>query len=70
MFSVNKKFLISPEMAKYIRDSTNKSIEKHLDKYKINSQSNINDVHNLIGLLPFVSFISFLAGYNLYLLAK
>lgn len=64
MFSSKKHFLISPEMSKYIRDSTNKSLEKYLN---VNAENLKDQPHNCIVLLPFVSFISFLAGYNLNL---
>lgn len=70
MFSSNKRFLISPEMSKYIKDSTNKSLEKYINKYKINTTL-VKDISpNYIALLPFVSFISFLAGYNLNMFLK
>ena len=67
MFRSNKPFLISPEILKYIKDSTNKSLEKCLNKYKINTLFPKDSLPNYNALLPFVSFISFLAGYNLNL---
>jgi len=67
MFYSKKHFLISPEMSKYIRDSTNKSLEKYLNKYNINAKILKDKPINCVVLLPFVSFISFLAGYNLNL---
>ena len=64
MFSTKKHFSISPEMPKYIRDSTNKSLEKYLNKYNVNAQMLKDKPPTCIILLPFVSLISFLAGYN------
>jgi hypothetical protein len=56
---------ISPEMLKYIRDTTNKSIEKYKRPF---SYINVGeDKPNLYSLLPFVSFVSFLAGYNFHI---
>lgn len=64
MFRSKKTFLITPEMSKYIKDSTNKSIKNYFNKYKINALL-VKDISpNYIALLPFVSLISFLAGYN------
>ena len=93
MLCSEKQFLINPKMLKYITESTNKSVENHINKYNINSQilKYIEDptnksVENRINkyninaqilkdkppkcfiLLPFVSLISFLAGYNFNLL--
>lgn len=70
MFRSNRSFLISPEMSNYIKDSTNKSLEKYLNKYNINTLFPKDEPPNCIVLLPFVSFISFLAGYNLNLFCK
>ena len=59
-------FTISPKMLKYIRESTNKSIEKYLDKNYINTKS-IEKKHNsstFYSSWQLVSFISFLAGYS------
>jgi hypothetical protein len=64
MFRSKKTFLITPEMSKYIKDSTNKSIKNYFNKYKINALL-VKDISpNYIALLPIVSLISFLAGYN------
>jgi hypothetical protein len=61
--------MISPEMLKYIRDATNKSIEKHFKKPEFVREKNntialLKDVEPYFFILPFVSLISFLAGYN------
>lgn len=61
---LNKRLLISAEMLKYIRDSTNKSLEKYLNKYNINALELNNRTPNCIILMPIVSLVSFLAGYN------
>lgn len=66
MLNYNKRFSISPEMSKYIRDSTNKSLEKYLNKYNINVLALKDSKPNCIVLLPFVSLISFLVGYNFH----
>jgi hypothetical protein len=70
MFSLKRYPMLSPEMSKYIRESTNKSIEN----YKINPYSLVlfekNDPPKFFALLPFVSFISFLAGYKFCKLTK
>lgn len=57
---------INPEMLKHIRESTNKSIER----YKRSVIFDKKEPPSLYALLPFVSFISFLAGYNLNKLLK
>jgi hypothetical protein len=64
MLNYNKRLSISSEMLKYIRESTNKSLEKYLTKYNINALELKDRTPNCIILLPFVSLISFLAGYN------
>lgn len=66
MFNLNCKNLINPEMSKYIKeqlirkyDSNRNSYNSYLVKYDYTKQS-----PNMYILLPFVSLISFLAGYN------
>jgi len=68
MFSIQR---INPDMVKYIKDTTNKSMEKY-KKYKNNilTTSDTNDTHNYLSLLPFVSLFSFLVGYKLGKLTK
>jgi len=76
MFNIylkNKPF-INPDMLKYIRESTNKSIEKYLIKkndennintlIKVNDNNNDDIVPNIYFLVSFVSLVSFLAGYK------
>jgi hypothetical protein len=62
------KYNIDSQIIKYIEETTNKSVENHINKYKINAQMLKDKPPNCIMLLPFVSLISFLAGYNLNLL--
>ena len=60
MFGLKRRFLISPEMSKCLKESTNKYISTHLKpniKY-------MEDKHMMHLLLPFVSLVSFLFGYN------
>jgi hypothetical protein len=68
MFRFSNYKFINPELAKYIKDSTNKSIEnfKNRNKYStylITKENNPNPNEGFM-LLPFVSLISFLAGYH------
>jgi len=59
---------INAQMLKYIEESTNKSVENHINKYNITAQILKNKPPNCMMFLPFVSLMSFLAGYNLHLL--
>jgi hypothetical protein len=64
MLHLGSRQIISDKISKYIKDSTNKSLEK----YKNNVKNYIpykNDSSDFFMLLPFVSLISFLAGYKL-----
>jgi len=69
MFTLRRHSLISPEMSKYIRDTTNKSLEKYTNKPKFVIPDK-KDPHGFFLLLPFVSLISFLAGYKFCKLIK
>lgn len=64
MLNYNNRFLISPKMLKYIRDSTNESLKKYLNKYDMNTLVLQDNIPNCIRLIPFVSLVSFLAGYK------
>jgi len=75
MFCLNRRPMISPEMSKYLRDTTNKFIEKNFKKPEFVREKHTilalpKDVEHyffiipFISLIPFVSLISFLAGYN------
>ena len=63
MFTLRRCPLISSEMSKYIKDSTNKSLEKYTNNFKF-VISDKTDPLSFFVLFPFVSLISFLAGYN------
>lgn len=74
MFSIQR---INPDMAKYIKETINKSMEKYINnKNNTNNTNNIlttsdtNETHNYLSLLPFVSLFSFLVGYKLGKLTK
>lgn len=68
MFSIQR---INPDMAKYIKETTNKSMEKYKNNINnILTTSDTNDTHNYLSLLPFVSLFSFLVGYKLGKLTK
>lgn len=76
MFVLNRRQFVNPVMSQYIKEYTNKwaknftSLQK--EKYSNNYQyirvsdlvKNSNEQHNYLYILPFVSLISFLAGYN------
>ena len=75
MLQCNRLSLCNPKILEYIRNTTNKTIEKYkkiltLDyniDYNIdynNYDPETNKPNNL--LLPIVSFISFLAGYHFH----
>jgi len=69
MFCLNKRPMINPDLSKYLRDVTNKNIEKQFktpdfSSEKITTISLPNDFRPYFLLFPFVSLISFLAGYN------
>lgn len=72
MFNFNYKPMINPELSKYIKEKTLDMQHKLIQKYDINTNhlqvSNlVRQTHTLpdcILLLPFVSFMSFLAGYS------
>jgi len=75
MFVLNRKQFINPEMAQYIKDYTNKWTRNLTEKYSNNSSyTRVSDLvkpaneqpklPNCFYIIPFVSLISFLAGYN------
>lgn len=61
MFNLISTRLINPEMSKYIKEQWIRKYDKnsYLVKYDYEKQ-----LPNIYMLLPFVSLISFLAGYN------
>lgn len=72
MLSFKQRLFVSPEMSKYISEQTNKSIQKYSNNNfkRVFNLVKYKDVDSLISnfyfVLPFVSFISFLAGYNFH----
>jgi hypothetical protein len=68
MFSIGNKsdFPISLSLSKYIRDSTNKSLEKYKNKITHTAiNKNDDNPKSFIYLLIFISGVSFLVGYKL-----
>ncbi len=61
MYSSNRRLIIKPEMAKYIRESTNKSISQYLKPIHLYNKS-ILPTTNIV--LIFVSLFSFSIGYK------
>jgi hypothetical protein len=86
MFALRSPFIGSPDLIKYIRDSTNESIKRKINLKKEDlkkEDSNINikintDLHGIPDLTvsrtyfmcTFFSIISFLAGYKYKSLQK
>jgi hypothetical protein len=83
MFALRSPFIGSPELVKYIRDSTNESIKRKINIKKedlkkedlnnnieINTDSNDLTVSRTYFLCTFFSIISFLAGYQYKSLQK
>jgi|688.fasta_scaffold1002478_1 hypothetical protein len=78
MLILNSKQFVNPEMSKYIKEQTNKWLislqEKHSNKPNYISGLRVSDLvkqtdiepklPNNYFILPFVSLISFLAGYK------
>ena len=73
MLSLRKPTIISPKLSQYIKETTNKSLEK----YKYNNirtlfahttnndiNNNINNIKNVFLIISFVSVITFLSRYN------
>ena len=61
MYPFSRQLLIKPEMSKYIRESTNKSISQYLKPIHLYNKS-ILPTTNIV--LIFVSLISFSIGYK------
>lgn len=66
----NNVRIINPEMSKYIKEQTNKSFEKLRNQYSITTYNKSPDLHNCCYILPFVSLLSFLAGYQFCIMIK
>lgn len=70
MLSLRKPTIISPKLSQYIKETTNKSLEKY--KYNNirtlfahNTNDNINNnVKNIFLIISFVSVITFLSRFN------
>ena len=67
----NNKFRLNNDMKKYISETTKKSIEKSIEKYILKKDPmnfNVNKMDeknkDYYILLPFVSILSFFAGYH------
>jgi len=84
MFSLKQSLSVNPEMCKYIKEQTNKSITRLQKQYSKKDKlewvsafrTQVSDLVknedlnpkmlNIYFVLPFVSLISFLAGYNFH----
>ena len=86
MFGLKQSLFVNPEMSKYIKEQTNKSITRLQEQYskkdksecdsafgtRVSNLVKIEDLNlnpkfpNIYFVLPFVSLISFLAGYNFH----
>jgi hypothetical protein len=67
MFCLNKRPMLSREYSNYLRDSANKAIDKRFKTSNISHlliNKNIEPKDISLWILPFVSIVSFLAGYN------
>ena len=65
--------LISNNVSTYIKDTTNKSLEKYKNKVRFVTTDLTNDSYpnkgyplTFFAVLPFVSLMSFLAGYKFF----
>jgi len=80
MLNFNRKNLVKPEMSQYIKEQIISTQNKLIEKYSNENNDLIDDKgFNLVNyknikpnlsksniILPFVSFLSFLAGYNFH----
>lgn len=71
MLSLRKPPFISPKLSQYIKDTTNKSLEKYKYKHNnihtlfVHNKNNINNnIKNVFLIISFVSVISFLSRFN------
>jgi hypothetical protein len=69
MLSLRKPTIISPKLSQYIKETTNKSLEKY--KYNNirtlfahNTNNDINNIKNVFLIISFVSVITFLSRFN------
>jgi hypothetical protein len=61
MYPFSRQLLIKPEMSKYIRETTNKSVNKYLVPYNLKPTTPLPPNSHI---LLFVSLISFSIGYK------
>jgi len=61
LFSINRRHIINSEISNYIKEQTNKYIEN----IKKRGSTGVYQLNNNI-LIPFVSLLSLLVGYNLH----
>ena len=81
MFGLKQSLFVNPEMSKYIKEQTNKSITRLQEQYSkkkwdLAIETRVSDLVKtpvlnpklpyIYFVLPFVSLISFLAGYNFH----
>ena len=73
MLSLRKPTIISPKLSQYIKETTNKSLEKYkynnirtLFAHNTNNDinNNINNIKNVFLIISFVSVITFLSRFN------
>ena len=82
-FGLSNPLIISNEISTYIKDTTNKSLERYKNKVRFVIPNTSTDLTNdsfpnkayppnnayppnFFALLPFVSLMSFLAGYKFF----
>lgn len=81
MYNLYGKYKVSAEMSKYIKEQTNKWVERHIKNNSLKKSA--IEVSNLVKqkyedtsfsknslIMPFLSFISFLAGYKFSMLTN
>jgi hypothetical protein len=76
MLNLNRRQFINQETSKYIKEQTNKWLEKYSNPHNSIQYVRVSDLvkqkdmdpklPNNYLILPFVSLISFLAGYKFY----
>ena len=69
MFNLKPTYPIAPDLLKYIRESTYKSIERKVNQsnpltLSVPSDDDNSNVGKIIVLMTLAGFISFLAGYH------
>jgi len=74
MLTFNYKYPNNYKLLKYVNEQTNKWIKGLQEKdisIDLVKSTNLNQIpQNIYLILPFVSFISFLAGYKIYYLIQ